>query len=190
MAPILAKEMVMDRRSSLFEHRDGPAPLSQGGAVSQARPAEGLRAPEARGCPPMRPVFEVTPPYGVPVLRQSGEMPSCERRGAQRLEVELDVSLGSDDHFFTATARDLSCGGLFVETYRALPLGGELSVEFELPAGRVVTRGVVCWVREARGGTSPGYGIAFREVSRFTRPLIDGFCKGLTAAPSSRRMAG
>jgi Tfp pilus assembly protein PilZ len=104
------------------------------------------------------------------------------------------VSLGSDTHYFTVQARDLSCGGLFVETYRALSLGEELSVEFELPAGRVVTRGVVCWVREAQhdGGSasSPGYGIAFREMSRFTRPLIESFCRGLPGIPSSRLMAG
>jgi Tfp pilus assembly protein PilZ len=113
-----------------------------------------------------------------------------ERRAAQRWGVELDVSVGADAHYFTAQARDLSCGGMYIETYRALAVGEELSIEFDVPAGRAVTKGVVAWVREARGDQAPGYGVAFRDVSRFTRPLIESYCRSLAGIPSTRCLAG
>jgi uncharacterized protein (TIGR02266 family) len=122
--------------------------------------------------------------------RPSGVRAAFERRAGARLSVDLDVSIGSDDHFFTATASDLSSGGLFIETYRALAVGCELSIEFDVPAGRFVGRGVVAWARESDGRAAPGYGIRFVELSRYARPLLEGFCRHLSGVPSSRLLAG
>jgi uncharacterized protein (TIGR02266 family) len=111
-----------------------------------------------------------------------------------RVRAQLDISLGADSHFFSASSVNLSPGGLHVSTYRALSRGMKLSVEFDLPAARVVAQGEVVWSREATGGLMPGYGIAFTELSRFDRTLIESFCSRLApeAYPpvSSRRMAG
>ncbi len=164
----------MDRQSSLFERGEPAGYASYGVGTSQTRQAEGHGAPVSPDSEPSR----------------SGTFSTLDRRDASRVEVDLDVSLGTHAHYFTAQARDLSHGGLFVETYRALALGEELSVEFELPAGRVVAKGIVRWVREAQGSRSPGYGIAFQGLSRFTRPLIDCFCRSLAPAPPSCRLAG
>jgi uncharacterized protein (TIGR02266 family) len=164
----------MDRQSSLFERGEPAGYTSSGVGTSQTCPPEGQGAPISRDSEPSH----------------SGTFSTLDRRDAHRVDVDLDVSLGTHAHYFTAQARDLSHGGLFVETYRALALGEELSVEFEVPAGRVIATGVVRWVREAHGSRSPGYGIAFQNLSRFTRPLIDCFCRSLAPAPPSCRMAG
>src|SRR5579862_729845 len=51
---------------------------------------------------------------------RSGTIAIAERRAAPRMHVKLDVSVGTDSHYFTAHSSDLSTGGLFVATYRAL----------------------------------------------------------------------
>jgi Tfp pilus assembly protein PilZ len=180
----------MDRRSSLFEHREPIGPRRDGGVRPQVRAADGQRAPVAalrRDPEASGPVSEACASR---VLYRSGTMMAVERRAAQRWGVELDVSVGADAHYFTAQARDLSCGGMYIETYRALGVGEELSIEFDLPAGRAVTKGVVTWVREAGDDRPPGYGVAFRDVSRFTRPLIESYCRNLAGIPSTRCLAG
>jgi len=184
----------MDRRTSLFEHSEPGEPQSHGGVRSQACAAEGHDAPAAPGSDPYvwgassGPVSESCATSRV--LSRSGTMMAVERRAAQRWGVELDVSVGADAHYFTAQARDLSCGGMCIETYRALEVGDELSIEFDVPAGRAVTKGVVVWQHEAGGGRPPGYGVEFRDVSRFTRPLIESYCRNLAGIPSTRCLAG
>jgi uncharacterized protein (TIGR02266 family) len=131
-----------------------------------------------------------------PRLRDSGLVPVVgERRGLFRVRTELDISIGADSHFFTASSVNLCPGGLLVSTYRALSRGMTLSVEFDLPASRVVAQGEVVWSREASPGSMPGYGIAFTELSRFDRTLIESYCARLApeAYPQqapSRRLAG
>ncbi len=131
----------------------------------------------------------------VPHLRDSGLVPVGERRSLFRVRAELEVSLGADSHFFTASSVNLSPGGLLVSTYRALSRGMHLSVEFDLPASRVVAQGEVVWSREASRGSMPGYGIAFTDLSRFDRTLIESYCARLApeAYPQHapvRRLAG
>jgi uncharacterized protein (TIGR02266 family) len=128
-------------------------------------------------------------------VRESGRVLVGERRSLFRVRTELDISLGADSHFFTAGSVNMSPGGLLVSTYRALSRGMVLSVEFDLPASRVVAQGEVVWTREASPGSMPGYGIAFTELSRFDRTLIESYCARLApeAYPQHapmRRLAG
>jgi uncharacterized protein (TIGR02266 family) len=128
-------------------------------------------------------------------VRESGRVLVGERRSLFRVRTELDISLGADSHFFTAGSVNMSPGGLLVSTYRALSRGTVLSVEFDLPASRVVAQGEVVWTREASPGSMPGYGIAFTELSRFDRTLIESYCARLApeAYPQHapmRRLAG
>jgi uncharacterized protein (TIGR02266 family) len=161
--------------ASLSEHP--LSPVSTGEVdVCRAAPPASFRAPM------------LTPPYGIPAAPRSGAIATVEeRRGSPRVDLEIDVSVGSEAHYFTAQSGDLSSGGLFVATYRALPTDGELLIEFDLPAGRVVAKGQVRWVREAHAGFSPGYGIAFTALSRFDRTLVDSFCRS-RVGPASERL--
>jgi uncharacterized protein (TIGR02266 family) len=98
------------------------------------------------------------------------------RRSAPRIAVETEISLGSDSQFFTGITGNLSTGGVFVATYRRLPVGSRVTLQLTLPQGEVVARGIVRWLREAAGEVSPGVGIAFEELEPSARSLIDAFC--------------
>jgi PilZ domain len=112
-------------------------------------------------------------------VSESVRVPIGERRGFFRVRAELDLSISADTHVFTAALVNLSPGGLLVSTYRALPRGIVVGVEFDLPASRVVAQGIVCWSCEASAGRVPGYGIAFKDLTRFDRTLIESFCARL-----------
>lgn len=70
---------------------------------------------------------------------------------------------------------DISEGGAFLATPAPFPVGTEISVKLELPAGpdkpadEVTLRGVVF---EARDADEPGMGIEFRDVSEEVRERI------------------
>jgi hypothetical protein len=102
-----------------------------------------------------------------------------ERRNFFRVRAELDVSISADTHVFTAMSVNLCPGGLLVSTYRALPHGIVVGVEFDLPASRVVAQAMVRWSFEGSVGRVPGYGIAFTDLTRFDRTLIESFCARL-----------
>jgi uncharacterized protein (TIGR02266 family) len=169
----------MDRRPSFSERPTVPSPpRSDVLAGAEATAGERDRTPYLRDA-----------------ARESGRAPVGERRGLFRVRTELDISLGADGHFFTARSVNLSPGGLLVSTYRAIARGATLSIEFELPASRVMAQGEVVWSREASLGSIPGYGVAFTEMSRFDRTLIESYCAHLApeAYPQQapvRRLAG
>ena len=56
-----------------------------------------------------------------------------EQRASQRVAVAVDIHLASDSHFFSGLSGDISEGGLFLSTYRPLPVGSAVDLEFSLP---------------------------------------------------------
>jgi uncharacterized protein (TIGR02266 family) len=102
---------------------------------------------------------------------------SENRRGSDRCLVEAEVSVASDSQFFTGIAGNVSTGGLFVATYRALPVGGRVAMQIALPEGDVLATGVVRWVRDASSGAAPGLGIAFDgAIGNDDIERIERFC--------------
>jgi uncharacterized protein (TIGR02266 family) len=100
-----------------------------------------------------------------------------ERRASDRVHLEVEVTLHSDSHFFAGLSGNVSEGGLFVQTYRELPIGHPVSLRFELPGGNVLVPGSVRWIRTASEGCPPGLGIAFGEALNDTeKNLISEFC--------------
>lgn len=86
---------------------------------------------------------------------------SGERRSAARIEVEVEVSLASDSQFFAGLTGNLSTGGVFVATYRRLPIGCRVVMQIALVDGEILAEGSVRWIREEASGAPPGLGIAF-----------------------------
>ena len=100
------------------------------------------------------------------------------RRAATRVPLEAEVTFHSDSHIFVGLAGDISQGGIFVSTYRSLPLGTAITLSFSLPNGEVTATGVVRWARDAtEGGAPPGVGISFDNLSGNDMALIEQFCK-------------
>lgn len=116
-------------------------------------------------------------------MQASAEM--HERRSYPRFElkpaeIEVEVSLESESQFFAGLAGDVSRGGLFVATWRAIPIGARIALSFTLPSGKVQATGTVRWVRKPGDGTSPGVGVAFDDLPAAEAHAVEEFCKSRT----------
>ena len=96
--------------------------------------------------------------------------------------VELNVEIGIDDHtnFYVGFSENVSEGGLFVATYRLMPLGTDVALTFVLPDEYpVFVHGVVRWLRDPRDQSAsdmpPGMGIEFTELKDSERARIQAY---------------
>jgi uncharacterized protein (TIGR02266 family) len=100
-----------------------------------------------------------------------------ERRGGARVPIETDVSLESDSQFFTGLTGNLSAGGVFIATYRQLPVGCSVVMTLSLPDGELKAKGTVRWSRDTSSGAAPGVGVAFDELAPADAERIARFCE-------------
>jgi uncharacterized protein (TIGR02266 family) len=100
-----------------------------------------------------------------------------ERRAHPRVALETEVTLGSESQFFAGLSGDVSEGGIFISTYRALPVGQAVTISFRLPNGEAHAHGTVRWLRPPSDGTPPGLGIEFDVLTDEERELVREFCK-------------
>ena len=100
----------------------------------------------------------------VPTVRDnlSEHFRRTDPRYTRRLEVE--VLVGEDRH--VATTRNISLGGVFVETTTPLPLQTRLQIRFRIPtqAEPIEVGGEVRWVEPGGGEQLPGMGIRFQGL--------------------------
>jgi uncharacterized protein (TIGR02266 family) len=101
-----------------------------------------------------------------------------EQRSSKRISIAVELHLASDSHFFSGLSGDISEGGVFVSTYRALAQGSLVDLEFSLPGSDrpLHARGEVRWHRDATPDVPPGVGISFDELSDDDREIIHRFC--------------
>jgi len=86
--------------------------------------------------------------------------------------------MASDSQFFAGLTGDVSMGGIFVATYRRLPVGAHVTIHFSLPGEVVVVaKGTVRWIRDASPDVLPGLGIEFDELPGETFRDVDEFCR-------------
>jgi uncharacterized protein (TIGR02266 family) len=113
-----------------------------------------------------------------PSLSDAAAPRGAERRTAERVRLDADVSLYSPTTFWAGIAEDISEGGLFVATYQLEPIGTVMDLRFELPTGQTVAvRGVVRWLREVMDDGTPGMGIQFQDLSPADAGIIKSFVK-------------
>jgi uncharacterized protein (TIGR02266 family) len=91
--------------------------------------------------------------------------------------LEVEVSLTSESQFFSGLSGDLFEGGLFIETYRRLPLGTMLELEIDLPDVSVTATGCVQWARDAATGSPSGVGVVLIGLSSDDRARVEQFCQ-------------
>lgn len=99
-----------------------------------------------------------------------------EHRSVTRQRVEAEMTLESESNVFTGLLCDISRGGVFVATYRPLPVGTAVLLDLILPEGRIEVRGHVRWRRELCEDTAPGMGIEFDSLDANDLSTLEAFC--------------
>ena len=114
---------------------------------------------------------------------KSGHPSRQERRRAPRADVELVIEYSDLEHFCQDYARNVSLGGIFIETRRPLPAGSTVQLSFGLPGygGRIRSSGKVVRsvsVEEAKErGIRPGMGVSFEDLSEESKAVIDSLVR-------------
>lgn len=108
------------------------------------------------------------------------EIPSQaqERRATPRTHLEVDLTITFEGQEFQGMTHNLSRTGIFVSTYRLLPLGAVVRLKLALPNGGVIATGMVARVRSSSDGVTAGMGVAFDKLDELDRGLIEDYCVG------------
>jgi uncharacterized protein (TIGR02266 family) len=112
--------------------------------------------------------------------KMSGTLKESRQHPRVSIAVEVDVASGSN--FYAGRTRDLSLGGLFVETDVGLPIGAQIEVKLRLPSGSFKTPCEVVWQLSDRGHTI-GVGVRFLQLSQAARRAIETFMSLRTPVP-------
>jgi uncharacterized protein (TIGR02266 family) len=105
---------------------------------------------------------------------------SRERRRERRVPVQIQIQYKTADGFFQDYIRNLSLGGIFIETEKPLPMNTKLRVEFCLPemADPITADGIVVHTLRAGKTKSPtlsGMGIRFSDLERSSKQLLESY---------------
>jgi uncharacterized protein (TIGR02266 family) len=100
-----------------------------------------------------------------------------EVRGLARVELQGPVRLERPGLETWGIGRNLSRGGIFVESDERAAPHTELALQFHLPGARKPLRPTarVVWRREAAGRQPPGLGLRFLDLDRAAARRIDDF---------------
>ena len=110
-----------------------------------------------------------------------------ERRKSDRVDLLVRVTYQSVDELFSEFARNINEGGVFIETDSPMDVGSTVALEFNLPGSEeaVQTIGRVVRVSMGDGGSTPGMGIEFDELTEDDRQRINALVRGLRARTRS-----
>jgi type IV pilus assembly protein PilZ len=113
-------------------------------------------------------------------------MPGQDRRQYQRISLITKVTHLRGDFFHYYYSRDLSQGGIFLETREPFPAETPVMLEFPLPgiSHRVTCQGLVVRVVkpvESEPALVPGMGIQFTEMDETTKGMLAEFIANMIA---------
>jgi uncharacterized protein (TIGR02266 family) len=111
-------------------------------------------------------------------------------RGLPRVPFRGRVRVDDGHTDWTGHARNLSRGGIFVEGPKELGLQSEVTLEFDLPEGRVGIRPTaeVVWLERESHGETLGMGFRFIGLDGVSSRLIDSWVHERTCLPGARGM--
>lgn len=98
-----------------------------------------------------------------------------ERRQHPRLSIAVEVDIGSEHNFYSAQTRDISVGGLFIETDVALPIGTRLRVDLKFLKQQLQADAEVTWTLVGQGGETTGVGVRFTSLPPHAKKKIEAF---------------
>ena len=97
-----------------------------------------------------------------------------EKRQHNRVTISAVVNLSSEDNFYAGAARDISVGGLYVESQTALPIGTEVTALLKLPSKVLSLRAEVVW-SVTKGSQTTGMGLRFLNLPAHAKREIENF---------------
>lgn len=98
-----------------------------------------------------------------------------ERRVHPRFRLAVVVNFGSTHNFYSGRTRDISAGGLFIETDVPLPVGTRITVDLQLLKTKVRADSEVVWVLMDDNGQTVGMGVRFVSLPAAVRERIETF---------------
>ena len=112
-----------------------------------------------------------------------------ERRKDPRAEVELEVHYRTGQEFLAAYSKNISGGGLFIQSQELLSLNREVLLRFTLPgiSHLFEIHGVVVWTNPptARSPFPAGMGIKFLDIDPKDKQMIADFIQqAINAGPT------
>lgn len=106
---------------------------------------------------------------------------SSNQRTAQRIDVEIEVTLTGPHTFFSGFTMDISEGGVFVATHQIFPIGTEFRMILFLGNEKLEIDSQVVWVRGEDSaiisGEEPGMGLKFLKLDSRSLAVISEFIK-------------
>lgn len=101
-------------------------------------------------------------------MAENSELSPDERRQFDRARLIVDVHFDGADSTGVASTKDISLGGLYMNTQVHIPEGATLTLRIPFGAERVVVKGDVVY-------SNPGHGVGirFRRLSDDTRALME-----------------
>lgn len=97
-----------------------------------------------------------------------------EKRQHNRVTLSAVVNLSSEDNFYAGAARDISVGGLYLESDAGLPIGTEVTALLKLPSKVLSLRAEVVW-SVGTGSKTVGMGLRFLNLPLAAKREIEAF---------------
>src|SRR6266851_4122503 len=89
---------------------------------------------------------------------------SKENRKHPRVSIAVDVDLRSEHNFYAGRTRDISLGGLFIDTDIGLPIGAPIDVKLALDGSEYTLSCEVIWGLTDEARRTVGIGLRFLQV--------------------------
>lgn len=110
-------------------------------------------------------------------MNDSNESTGRDRRLQPRALISVDVDIETAGNFYRSKTRDISTGGVFVETDAPLPIGAEIVLRMRLQRRHYLAIAQVVWQLADPSGRPVGVGARFVNAPRSMRGAIDEFVR-------------
>ncbi len=110
-------------------------------------------------------------------------MKPTERRKHPRVTISVDVDFETGSNFYSGKTRDMSEGGVFVESPIFAPVGARIELLLRLFGHRHEVPVEVTWILCDETGAAIGFGARFLELRRPVRRVIQEFMKAREPMP-------
>ena len=104
---------------------------------------------------------------------------ASNQRNNSRVALDLEIDYADLESFCRDYIRNISRGGVFIETRSPLELGTSLKLKFRLPGSDrpITAEGVVAWLVDSdeaeQEKSPPGMGVKFGTLSETDLEMID-----------------